>query len=253
MPPLKKALASIGLGEKQILVLSTLLEHGPMLVASLARIAKLNRTTTYGLLNELLAKGLVSQIKKEGADRWQSITPELLPQYIEKRRQELADTKKEVENLLPQIKLLRAKGNVLPKVQFFEGKESVEQAYMDLIENNKDKHIYAFTGLKGVTENMDQKFVDYFIKTRMSVGIDAYYIVPKTDVGYQATKEDEKKMRYPRFIPPTYDFNGEINIYGNRVALFSYAQENPVGLIIEDQTLSHALKQIFDYVYSTAK
>src|SRR4051812_31223410 len=117
MPVLKKALGQIGLGEKQIAVLSVLLENGPLLASAIARLAKLNRTTTYGLLKELSSMSLVSQVKRDGADQYQSIAPELLPQYIEKRREDLSETKREIEALVPQIKLLRAKGKSLPKVQ----------------------------------------------------------------------------------------------------------------------------------------
>jgi hypothetical protein len=195
----------------------------------------------------------VSEVKKEGANRFQSIAPEMLPAYIDRKRSDLEQSKKEVEDALPQIKLLRSKNASLPKVHYFEGQKGIEQAYMDLIEHNKQKHIYAFMGLEGITKNMDPKFIDYFISTRMKDGIDAYCVVPKTDIGYQASQDDLKKMRYSRYIPAKFDFNGEINIYDNRVAIFSYAKESPVGIIIEEETIAHALKQIFDYVYATAE
>ena len=100
---------------------------------------------------------------------------------------------------------------------------------------------------------MDVKFVDYFIAPRMKDGIDAYCVGPKTEVGQRESQDDVKKMRYNRYIPAQFDFNGEINIYDNRVAIFSYAKESPVGIIIEDETIAHALKQVFDYAYSTAQ
>lgn len=252
MPALKKALEAIGLGGKQIAVLMVLLEHGPLLVSAIATFSKLNRTTAYGLLKELSAKGLVSQVKKEGADRWQSIAPEMLPSYIEKRRDDLSRVRQEVEELVPQMKLLRAKGNVLPRVQFFEGKEGVEQAYYDMIEHNEGKIIYALTGLEGAVNSLGDTFMDRFIATRMRQGIRAEYIVPETDVARAATVDDSKKGRAAKFIPPTFNFNMEICVYDNRVSLLSYAQENPIALIIEDATIAHAMKQVFKYVQSTA-
>ncbi len=255
MPPaIKNALTKVGLSEKEITVVLVLLQNGPTLAAQVAKLAKLNRTTTYGLLKELAEKGLVSSVHKKGAaTRYQSIAPEMLPGYLERRRDELAESKKELEAVVEQVALLRAKSTVLPKVQYFEGQKGIEQAYMDLIEHNTQKHIYAFMGLEGIVKNMDPKFIDYFITTRMKDGIDAYCVVPKTQVGFEASQDDLKKMRYTRYIPADYDFNGEINIYDNRVAIFSYAKESPVGIIIEDATIAHAMKQIFDYAYSQAQ
>ncbi len=60
-------------------------------------------------------------------------------------------------------------------------------------------------------------------------------------------------MRVATFIPPEFNFNTEICMYDNKVSILSYARENPIALIIEDETIAHALKQVFAYVQSTAK
>ena len=254
MPPaVTKALKEIGLSDKEVAVLVVLLEHGPMLVSAIAKQARINRTTAYGLLKELMAKSLVSQVKKEGADRFQSIAPELLPAYIERRRDILADSKKAVEEAVPQIKLLRAKGKSLPKVQFFEGAEGVQQAYEDTLENNKEKFMRDLTGIDAAYSNLDPKFVQYYLNKRTKLGIRATYIAPKTEAAIEATKEDEKYIRKAKFIPPQYVFESEVCIYDNKDGIFSYAKENPVALIIEDDTIAHTMKTLFDYIESTTE
>ena len=241
------------MGDKEAQVLLVLLEKGPMLASAIAKESRLNRTTVYGLLKELSGKALVSQVKKEGADRWQSIPAESLPQYIERRREALADNKKGIEEALPQIKLLRAKGKSLPKVQFFEGEEGVLQAYEDTLENNQGKMLYDITGISAVYSNLNQKFVQYYLAKRKALGIKAHYIAPKTESAVEAAKDDAKLLREVRFIPPQFDFASEISIYDNKVGIFSYAKENPVALIIEDETIAHTMKQIFNYIESTAE
>ncbi len=254
MPPIvAKTLKEIGLSDKEASVLLVLLEHGSMLASAIAKAAKLNRTTTYGLLKELSAKSLVSQIKKDGADRWQSIPAESLPQYIERRRELLEENKKGIEEALPQIKLLRAKGKSLPKVQFFEGEEGVLQAYEDTLENNKGKVLYDITGIDAAYGNLNPKFVQYYLDKRKKLGIRATYIVPKTPNALIAAQDDEKYIRKAKFIPPQYVFESEISIYDNKVGIFSYAKENPVALIIEDDTIAHTMKTLFDYIESTTE
>lgn len=46
---------------------------------------------------------------------------------------------------------------------------------------------------------------------------------------------------------------GEIDLYDNKVAIFSYAQDNPVALIIEDDTIADMMQKLFDYMASTSK
>lgn len=255
MPPsIRKVLKSVGLGEKEISVLLALLEGGPMLASEVAASAKLNRTTTYGLLKDLAAAGLVNSVTKKGkAARYQAIAPEMLPGFIERRQDELAAGKRELEEIIPQINLLRNKRKALPKVQYFEGARGVEQAYEDMLEHNAGKMIYALTGLEGAVSSLTPKFQEYFLGKRVRMGIKADYIVPATTAGVQATRQDDRHARVARFIPPEFNFNTEICVYDDRVNILSYAQENPIALIIEDETIAHAMKQIFNYIWSTAK
>ena len=248
MPPVvKRSLREIGLSDKESTVLLVLLEHGPMPAAAIAKAAKLNRTTTYGILKELAGRGLISSVKKEAATRYESIAPELLPAYIRRRQDSLAESEKEIQNILPQIKLLRSKSVALPKVRFFEGKEGVEQAYEDTLENNKGKLLQNILGIDAVYTKLDSKFVRYYLNKRDRLGIRSTYITPDTGL---SRKYKEGEVRY---IPEKYAMDTEICIYDNKVGIFSLALENPVALIIEDDTISHTMKQIFRYIESTAK
>lgn len=254
MPPVvRKALKEIGLADKEISIMLVLLQHGPTLAATVAKLAKLNRTTTYGLLKELAGKGLVSSAKKGGATRWQSIAPEMLPGYIKRRRDALSESEKEISDAMPQIKLLRSKGSALPKIQFFEGAEGLVQAYQDTIDNNPDKKLWALTGLEAAYTRTDLKLVDYYPAARAKAGVEAFYITPATEKAREMTRLDEKFLRHSKFIPPEFNFDSEITIYDNKVGIYSYRQENPIALIIEDATIAHTLKQIYLYIESTIK
>ncbi len=253
MPPtIKRALESIGLGDKEIRVLLVLLENGPMFAAAVARSAKLNRTTTYGILKELASKGLVSS-SSGAATKYQSIAPELLPAYIERRGNELLEMKKQVDEVVPQLKLLRAKGKILPKVQFFEGKEGIEQAYEDKLANNTDKKLYEFTGMDAGYEKLDKQFIEYFLKRRRELNIFSEYVAPDTPLAREQGKLDEGLLRKVTFIPPQFAMETEISIYGNKVSMTSFSVENPVTILIEDENIARTMKKIFDYVQQTAK
>jgi sugar-specific transcriptional regulator TrmB len=251
MPPaVRKALEDIGLGDKEVKVLLVLLEGGPMFAAAIARDAKLNRTTTYGILKELASKGLVSSEQKKGATRYQSIAPELLPAYIERRGRELLEAKEELTKLVPQIQLLRTKGKILPKVRFFEGKEGVEQAYEDKLVNNAGKKLYEFTGMDAGYEKLGLSFIEYFLKRRRELGIHSDYIAPDTPLAREQEKLDEGLLRKVKFIPPEYAMETEISLYDNKVSLTSFSRENPVTVLIEDENIARTMKKIFDYIHA---
>ncbi len=254
MPPeIRKALESIGLSEKEVVVMLAILGHGPMFAFDIARTAKLNRTTTYGILKELSGKGLASSAKIDGMMKYQSIALELLPGYIERRGNDLLETNREVAKLIPQIKLLRAKGSTLPKVQFFEGKEGVEQAYEDTLENNEGRMLHEITGIDAVYTKLDPKFVKYYLEKRTRLGIRSTYVTPATEIARKESLTDGQYLRQAKFIPPQFTFDTEIALYDNKVGIFSYAKENPVAIIIEDDTIARTMKTLFDYIESTIK
>lgn len=253
LPELKKALENTGLSDKQVAVLCVLLESGgPMFVSSVARAAKLNRTTTYDILKELAAKGLASHVKKEGAVRYQSIAAELLPAYVERRRESLEESKKQLTEIIPQIKLMRSKGKVLPKVHFFEGKDAIKQAYEDVLENNVEKMLRGITDMDSVNRNMDLKWVEYFLKKRAQLGIQCIDLVPETEDGRKSKSEDEKYIRTTKFLPADCNFPGDISIYDNKVGLFTFVRDNPIGVIIEDEAIAGMMKTLFDFMAKNA-
>ena len=252
IPSINKLLRELGLIGKEAEVFGVLLERGPMIAAAIAKFSKLNRTTVYGLLKELTEKGLVSSNAKDGAARYQTIEPELIPAYIERKRATLLETKSDIEALIPQLKLLRAKGKTLPRVQFFEGREGVKQAYEDTLDQNKGKVLRNITGVGAVFEQMGAEWVEYYLKKRTRLGIACQNLAPDSAWARKSKDDDTKYLRVTKLLPAEVDFNAEIDIYDNKVGFFSYAEENPIAVIVEDATIAHAMKQLFDHIERTA-
>ncbi len=249
LPELTSALKTLGLGDKEIAVLSALLKSGaPMFASTVAKAAGLNRTTTYDILKELGEKGLVSHIEKKGALRYRAIDATLLPAYVERQRETLEETKRKLEEVIPQIKLLQVHGRSLPKVQFFEGVEGVKQAYEDTLENNKGKTLNDFTGTDAVYRKMGKEWLEYYWKKRTRLGIECTVIAPDTEWSRIMKCEDEKYVRTTKLISKNFPFDSEIDIYDNKVGIFTFSQENPIAVLIEDDTIHNTLKTFFDFI-----
>jgi HTH-type transcriptional regulator, sugar sensing transcriptional regulator len=219
-----------------------------MFASAVARATKLNRTTTYDILKELAGMGLASQTKQEGVLRYQSIAPELLPAYLERKREKLEESKKQITDLLPQIKQLRTRGRSLPKVLFFEGVEGVKQGYQDILETSQEKLLRGITGMDAVYSNFDAAWTTYFLKRRAHLGIHCIDLTPDTEGGRRSKRDDKKYARTTKFMPQEYAFDGDISIYDNKVAIFSYANVNPLAVIIEDETIASMMKKVFDFM-----
>lgn len=249
---LVKSLRGLGLSISESVVLGVLLQRGSMYAARIAKEARLNRTTTYGVLNELIERGLVSKVRSRAATQFQAIPPEMLPAYAAKRRAEMAEHEADLQRAVPQLLLARNKGDILPRVQFFEGEEGVKQAYEDTLENNPERFLRDITGVDAVFQRLGEKWVNYYMEKRTRLGIRCTDLAPDSDWARKSKKDDGKYLRTTKFIPAEYYFDAEIALYGDKVGIFSYAKENPVAVLIEDETITHAMKQLFDYMESKA-
>lgn len=250
LPAVQKALRSIGLNEGEVSVLGVLLEGGPMLAARVAKKAALNRTTTYGLLKELVGKGLVTKETRRGADVFISIDPSLLPALVARRREELLAQEEALMEAIPQLTLLRQKATSLPSVRFFEGIEGVKQAYEDTLVNNRNKALYDITGTDAVYKKMGMEWLRYYWGKRSRLGIRCTVVAPDTQWSSVMKGEDKEYLRTTKVVSGLAAFEAEVDIYDDKVGFFSFSQENPIAVIIEDDTIQRTMKSIFDRLAS---
>lgn len=246
-------LRALDLKDKEISILECLFSHSqPQTATTISLASKLNRTTTYDILRELMKKGLISKSYQTGVAQYQAIDLSLLPNYIERRQTELASTKKKIEELLPQIALKQSHSDSFPRVRYFEGIDGVKQAYEETIRHNQNKTLFDFTGTDAVYKQMGMTWLHYYWQTRTDLGIFCEVIAPDTAWSRSMQKEDKKFLRNTKFIPNKYRFASEIDIYDNKVGIFSFTNEHPIAVIIEDQTIHDTLKTLFDYVAESA-
>jgi len=73
-------------------------------------------------------------------------------------------------------------------------------------------------------------------------------LAPESEWARKSKADDEKYLRVTKFLPAQYGFDAEISLYDNKVGIFSYAKENPVALIIEDDTISDAMRKLYAFI-----
>lgn len=248
---IKKALNELGLSNNETNVLLVLLQERSLKVHAVSKFANLNRTTTYGVLKSLITKGLVSSINRKGISEFQAIEPDHLVNYIDKKQQELNTQKEEIKKVLPELKKMQTKKNPFPRVRFFEGLSGMKQAYEDTLENNREKKLLDLTGTDAVFKRMGQEWVEYYVQKRTRLGIACIDIAPNTEWSRASRQRDEELLRVTKLIPERYSFDTEIDIYDNKIGIFSFSENQPLAVIIEDEKISHTLKMLFQYIEST--
>lgn len=236
------------LGEKEKRVLSSLYRLGAAPVGKIAKNTLINRTTLYPILEGLLFKGLVSKLEVEGVVVYQSISLKEFKDWIKRRKLQAAN---QTQDLLSWVKKQHSQkeNSLISDIKYFEGCEGIKSLYADSWRENPEKIIYAITDYKNAYKTMGDFFHhDYFI-SRINHRVKVVNLLPESAEGKRDLKTAKKMLREMKFIKLFENLNIEINIYGPKVSIVAFDEKNPSGVIIKNQTIANAFKNIFEYLW----
>jgi sugar-specific transcriptional regulator TrmB len=236
--------------EKKVLTSLYRLEEGS--VAKISKDTLINRTTLYPILENLANNGLVSKVKLEGKTIFQPISE---VDFIEWAKRKELEIKKINESLLNWVKTQTksSKSSLITDVKYFEGHEGVKTLLNDTWRENPQKIIYSLTDYEKAYGAMEKFFREEYFPQRINHGVKVVSLSTESIIGKKEAKEAEKFLREVRFIKLSRDFDIEINIYNDKLALIAYDKKNPSGVLIKNEKIAEAMKNIFEYLWKTAK
>lgn len=225
-------LEEIGLNRNESKVYFASLELGLAKVNEISKKAGIIRETTYGIINSLVQKGLMSSVLKSGVRYFESAEPKKLKSIIEER---LTVVKK----IMPDLEEARRHEVSRPKIELYEGREGLKTVMEDLLTTKEELLTIASNKyLKKIFEF----YFPQFVKRRVKLGIRTKLL---TD-----DKVLTKELIEFKFLPKNYTFKTATWIYDNKVAMLSLSQKEPVGVIIEDTEIANSQRNQFHLLWS---
>ncbi|MDP2736762.1 MAG: helix-turn-helix domain-containing protein [bacterium] len=239
-------LKQLGLSEKEIKVYLALLKNGPASVRSLATVSQVNRGTTYDILKSLKELGLVSYYHKDTKQFFAAEDPSALNRAVEQKLDKLGEVKKNLADVIPELKSLFEQAGDKPVVKYYEGFSGVKTVLADVLETSQTSteklyYVFSSSAIRDYVYRAFPSFTKERIKRQVKVKVIA--------IGHTGTLADlsERKSLTVNEGSPTY-----ILIYPGKVAMISVnSNEQPLGLIIEDTALSQTQLQLFNFIWSS--
>jgi HTH-type transcriptional regulator, sugar sensing transcriptional regulator len=238
-------LKNFGLSEKEVAVYLALIELGTSSVRTIAEKAKVNRGTTYDILKSLISMGVISYYDKKSKQYFIAEKPETLLSVIDKKQENLASLKTDIEESLPLFKTMFDQQGGKPTVKLYEGTIGIRHILEDVLKNmdkTKQKIYYVYSSAT-VRKNVYLAMKD-FSKKRIRRKIKVKTI-SLGEGGSLAGLDERKWMKLPdigQSLQSTYEI-----IYNGKVAHISLDNtENPVGIVIENSGIYHTQKMIFE-------
>ena len=246
---LEKYLQDIGLTEKEATVYISLLAVDNSSVLDISKKTKLNRSTTYVVLESLAKKGLVTETTIGKKTHFQAEPPERLETYVEQRKIMLEEQAKKLKDVIPQIKSVQREGGEKPIVKYFEGREGVLSMNSALYENDDEGEIaYLIYSKDLLDEVFPPQERSKFKKLRLEKKVKTQVLYSSTtgvvlsDESGERIQVDEKK----------HPFSCDISIYKDRVRI-GILGKRISGIFIKSQDLADTLKSLFKIAFESSK
>ena len=243
-------LENAGLSRDESSVYLTLLRRGGLPASTVARMTGVTRVMTYRVLDELAGKDLVKKIDQKGSiSRFYPQHPFALARLVDKRKEEVELATKAVENVVTKLSTdyLRVMGE--PGVRVLVGKSGHAEMLKDIEMSEETLNI-----IRTPKDSQSEEIIDSIrshVKWRANKGIMTRVIAPfLSSYDSNIFKWDKENHVQRRFVSPDELLtDGQISIYGEKVAIVSYQETGPVITLIHDKAISTTFLLLFEYIW----
>lgn len=243
----------MGLSEKEAKVYLASLAIGAAPVQKIAEEAKVNRATTYVMIESLTERGLMGSLEKGKKTYFVAQSPEHLQHLLDQEDENVKKKKALLMEVMPELKNIISYVGEKPRVTLYEGKNGLREIHEDLIN---------FGRKSGTIDNIaavdDARELVVFEEME-----NHWERIAKNNIQVRAILTQSGKLeKIPDRLRPywqerqvdknKFPFHGEIVIYGDKVAALSFKGEI-LGIIIESKEIAQTMRMLFELAWVGAK
>lgn len=249
MEELLNELRHLGLSDKEAAVYLASLELGPAPVQDISHKSKINRATTYVMIESLTGRGLMSTFIRGKKRHYAPESPDRLVSILRLQQKELEEKEKEFEKTLPMLFALYNAEGAKPQIRYLEGPQGL-------------------TTVRQTFERMDGEFLqivafdEVLLSTDLEQGRTSYINSlknEKTPHRILAVMHDPNPDLVPeigvgewRIVPAAeLPIHGDITVRGNHVFLFSY-RSAILAVIIVSKEIADSIRALFNLAWRGA-
>lgn len=237
-------LEGLHLGRSEAVVYATLLEIGQTSAGEVIKKTGLHRAIAYDALEKLIARKLVSKLKKSNITYFQPLDPERLLAGV-KAEYELA------QELVPQLRHLV--DLTQPEIIVHEGVDSYRRFWLDSVQKlpvGSTDHV-AGSVINKWLEWMGNDYKKYH-RIRLQRKIKWQAVVFSTEGLELDLLRDHPELHDYRFLDKPVEKYGNFNVWGEDTLILHAATE-PLVIEIKNITLAKVFRNIFDILWDLGK
>lgn len=254
MPTLEQTLQSAGLSEKEAKVYLAALEFGSATAVQIARKSGINRGTTYLIAENLMLRGLMSAVDRDGHKHFSSEPPSHLLARVEKESLTVNERKAALAAALPELEALVKSGGPRPSVRYYEGLQGLEAMRQILYRARRDEVLSA-VDLDSLRKHVSIENLRAHQKQMKLYDLGGRVLYTCADPSIEETVSQSASAathEHRRVAREQFPFAGEVVIFGNTVALISYS-DRIIGSIVEHKDFARTMRSLFELAWKAAE
>lgn len=235
----QEQLQKAGLSPNEAKCYLSLLKIGSASANEVSRKSGVHRVSVYDALRGLREKGLVSQITKANKLLFEAGNPEKIIEIIQTKEEQLAEAKKIVPELLINFKMAKEK----QEIHSFKGLTGIKNILKEML--NSKTEILDFGAEYKIKENLPYYYPKWDkerVKRKIKMRIVANIKIKPTIISLTTIK----------YVPSEFNSSVSTYIFDGKVALIMWV-ENPMGILIEHNSVYESYKNYFKYLWKTAQ
>jgi sugar-specific transcriptional regulator TrmB len=253
MSSFETTLQKMGLSVKEARVYLASLALGASPVQKISGAAKVNRATTYVMIESLTERGLMGSFEKGKKTLFVAQPPEHLQHLLDQEDENVKKKKALLMEIMPELRSIISYAGEKPRVTLYEGKNGLREIHEDLISFGKKAgsidNIAAVDDARELVifEEMENHW-DRIAKNKIKVR--AIF----TQSGHIEKIPDSLKPYWQerRIEKSKFPFHGEVVIYGDKVAALSFKGEI-LGFILESREIAQTMRTLFELAWIGAR
>lgn len=236
----KDILRKIGLTDSEIEIYLDLIKHEESLASETALRVKLSRTYVYDAIQNLIEKGLISYVIKNGRKYFKALDVGKLLEYLDDKTKEIENQRKEIFSIIKELKNMKKSTKEKPIVDVLEGAEGLKTMLNDIVKQKKD--VYGWGASNRVRDYVPDWYVDRYIKEKDKLGIKTKQLYSEGTLPLEGPGYINKKISKDFSSPVTF------GTYGDRIMILFWSQI-PIQVRIINKDIAKSFRDYFEFLW----
>ncbi|NMB57318.1 hypothetical protein GYA19_05295 [Candidatus Beckwithbacteria bacterium] len=245
----------LGLDQDETKIYLALLNKGLSTVLEIAKETKINRTTLYRRLENLVGKNLIELIIDEKRTLYKAVDLDNLEQVIIEKTAKL----KTLQDNFKQIKnyLIGEVGYGQPgtRVQFYRGVQGIKQMYWHALKAKNEFVGYSYLTSESI---VGYRFIERWSQEFINRGLKGRDLISQVYLDNRKEFPEAKGVNWAswqtRLLPEkVFIINHQMDIYNDIIAMYNWHNGEIFGVEIYNEKIAQMHKQMFEVFWQMGK